>query len=160
MSDVSQKSDSAEPLPPVNTKLGKDAAPESDEYFKKCPACGKFTRDATVCRHCGHDLPLPPQTKATFSPGERKVANLVSGLAVLLGAGHLALELPPLLTVVLMFALGVTATALCTVTWLRTSREGLAGSTKFAVIAVIAGIATAGMVGLVAIQILTLVIGP
>ncbi|MFZ0904815.1 MAG: DUF805 domain-containing protein [Mycobacterium sp.] len=26
------------------------------DYFKKCPACGKFTRDAKVCRICGHDL--------------------------------------------------------------------------------------------------------
>jgi predicted RNA-binding Zn-ribbon protein involved in translation (DUF1610 family) len=31
-------------------------APESDADFKKCPACGKFTRKANVCRHCGHDL--------------------------------------------------------------------------------------------------------
>lgn len=27
-----------------------------DGYFKKCAACGKFTRDAKVCRHCGRDL--------------------------------------------------------------------------------------------------------
>jgi ribosomal protein S27E len=26
------------------------------EYFKKCPACGKFTRNAKVCRSCGQDL--------------------------------------------------------------------------------------------------------
>lgn len=26
------------------------------DYFKKCPACGKFTRDAKRCRICGHDL--------------------------------------------------------------------------------------------------------
>lgn len=26
------------------------------DYFKKCPACGKFTHDAKVCRICGHDL--------------------------------------------------------------------------------------------------------
>lgn len=26
------------------------------DYFKKCPACGKFTRDSKVCRICGHDL--------------------------------------------------------------------------------------------------------
>jgi ribosomal protein L32 len=37
----------------------------SDAEFKKCPACGKFTRKANVCRHCGHDLndgvsPTPP----------------------------------------------------------------------------------------------------
>jgi ribosomal protein S27E len=31
-------------------------APESDADFNKCPACGKFTRKANVCRHCGHDL--------------------------------------------------------------------------------------------------------
>jgi zinc-ribbon domain len=31
-------------------------APESDADFKKCPACGKFTRKANVCKHCGHDL--------------------------------------------------------------------------------------------------------
>lgn len=27
-----------------------------DGYFKKCAACGKFTRDAKVCRNCGQDL--------------------------------------------------------------------------------------------------------
>ncbi|ORW51882.1 hypothetical protein AWC20_22370 [Mycobacterium parmense] len=27
-----------------------------DGYFKKCAACGKFTRDATMCRSCGRDL--------------------------------------------------------------------------------------------------------
>jgi ribosomal protein S27E len=31
-------------------------APESDADFKKCSVCGKFTRKANVCRHCGHDL--------------------------------------------------------------------------------------------------------
>jgi ribosomal protein L32 len=25
-------------------------------YFKKCATCGKFTRDAKVCRNCGRDL--------------------------------------------------------------------------------------------------------
>lgn len=30
--------------------------PEGAYDFNKCPACGKFTRGATVCRHCGHDL--------------------------------------------------------------------------------------------------------
>lgn len=28
----------------------------NDGYFKKCPACGKFSRDAKVCRRCGHAL--------------------------------------------------------------------------------------------------------
>jgi hypothetical protein len=28
----------------------------NDGYFKKCAACGKFTRDAKVCRNCGRDL--------------------------------------------------------------------------------------------------------
>jgi hypothetical protein len=28
----------------------------NDGYFKKCAACGKFTRDAKVCRNCGGDL--------------------------------------------------------------------------------------------------------
>ena len=28
----------------------------NDGYHKKCAACGKFTRDAKVCRHCGRDL--------------------------------------------------------------------------------------------------------
>jgi hypothetical protein len=32
------------------------AAPVSGAEFKKCPDCGKFTRKANVCRHCGHDL--------------------------------------------------------------------------------------------------------
>jgi ribosomal protein L32 len=30
--------------------------PEGAYDFNKCSACGKFTRGATVCRHCGHDL--------------------------------------------------------------------------------------------------------
>ena len=31
--------------------------PDSDDVeYKKCPACGKFTRHANVCRDCGHDL--------------------------------------------------------------------------------------------------------
>jgi uncharacterized membrane protein YhaH (DUF805 family) len=29
---------------------------QGSDYFKKCPACGKFTRDAKRCRICGHDL--------------------------------------------------------------------------------------------------------
>jgi uncharacterized membrane protein YhaH (DUF805 family) len=28
----------------------------NDGYFKKCSGCGKFTRDAKVCRNCGRDL--------------------------------------------------------------------------------------------------------
>lgn len=28
----------------------------SDGYFRKCAACGKFTRGAKVCRNCGHAL--------------------------------------------------------------------------------------------------------
>src|ERR1700744_5857770 len=28
----------------------KAAAPDPDAYIKKCPECGKFTRDAEVCR--------------------------------------------------------------------------------------------------------------
>ncbi|OQZ92089.1 hypothetical protein BST11_06190 [Mycobacterium alsense] len=27
-----------------------------DGYFKKCAVCGKFTRNAKVCRNCGQDL--------------------------------------------------------------------------------------------------------
>jgi uncharacterized membrane protein YhaH (DUF805 family) len=42
------------------------------DYFKKCPACGKFTRDAKVCRHCGRDLTHrvidAPQKKAQEKP--------------------------------------------------------------------------------------------
>jgi hypothetical protein len=38
------------------TATSPPAAPESQEDFNKCPACGKFTRKAKVCRHCGHDL--------------------------------------------------------------------------------------------------------
>jgi ribosomal protein L32 len=38
----------------------KAAAPDPDAYIKKCPECGKFTRDAEVCRVCGHDFDYPP----------------------------------------------------------------------------------------------------
>jgi hypothetical protein len=34
--------------------------PDDDAYFKKCADCGKFTRDANACRHCGHDFAFPP----------------------------------------------------------------------------------------------------
>ena len=37
------------------------------DYFKKCPACGKLTRDAKVCRICGHDL--NPRYKPSTTPG-------------------------------------------------------------------------------------------
>lgn len=42
----------------------KAAAPDPDAYIKKCPECGKFTREADVCRVCGHDFELPPTTPA------------------------------------------------------------------------------------------------
>jgi hypothetical protein len=42
--------------------------PGSQETSKNCPACGQFTGDAGVCRHCGHDLThdvsdAPPDTR-------------------------------------------------------------------------------------------------
>jgi uncharacterized membrane protein YhaH (DUF805 family) len=37
-------------------QYGPDPLGGSEIYIKKCPACGKFTRDAKVCRICGHDL--------------------------------------------------------------------------------------------------------
>jgi hypothetical protein len=36
------------------------AAPDPDADFKKCLQCGKFTRDADVCRVCGHHFDYPP----------------------------------------------------------------------------------------------------
>ena len=42
----------------------KAAAPDPDAYIKKCPECGKFTRDADVCRICGHDFDYPPTRPA------------------------------------------------------------------------------------------------
>src|ERR1700743_275441 len=36
------------------------APPDNDAYCKKCPDCGKFTRDANLCTHCGHDFDYPP----------------------------------------------------------------------------------------------------
>jgi hypothetical protein len=36
------------------------AAPDPDAYIKKCPECGKFTRNADVCRVCGHGFDYPP----------------------------------------------------------------------------------------------------
>ena len=37
------------------------------DYFNKCPACGKFTGGAKVCRICGHDL--KPRYKPSTTPG-------------------------------------------------------------------------------------------
>ena len=42
----------------------KAAAPDPDAYIKKCPECGKFTRDAGVCRICGHNFEYPPTRPA------------------------------------------------------------------------------------------------
>lgn len=101
MSGLSPESGGDEPAPPVNIKSGEKAAPEGDTYFKKCPACGKFNRDAEVCRHCGRDLVtgLQPSAKATFSRDERKVAAFVSGLAALTAAGNHTGVLPPLASI-------------------------------------------------------------
>jgi rRNA maturation protein Nop10 len=148
VSDVSQERGSDEPHPPVNLKSSKEAAPESDAYVKKCPACGKFTRDANVCRHCGHDL-TPPQpnakAKANFSPGERKVATLVSILAALTVVGARTGLLPPFAIIVAIFALPVTGGVLCMVVSLRAQREGMAGGVKF------------GIYGIVIVTLLTIV---
>jgi uncharacterized protein (DUF983 family) len=42
----------------------------NEGYFKKCAACGKFTRDAKVCRNCGRDLTdrAPRRLRRTRSP--------------------------------------------------------------------------------------------
>lgn len=49
----------------------KAAAPDPDAYIKKCPECGKFTRDADVCRVCGHDFDYPPTRPArTIAEGD------------------------------------------------------------------------------------------
>jgi uncharacterized membrane protein YhaH (DUF805 family) len=45
----------------VSEQNADDARPvtrvkNNDGYFKKCVACGKFTRGAKVCRHCGGAL--------------------------------------------------------------------------------------------------------
>lgn len=149
MSDVSQEFGSDEAPPPVNKKTAQDAALDDDPYFKKCPACGKFTRDATVCRHCGHDLPQP--SKANFSRGERNVfslGGLLAGLG-LLGSGWL-----PLLGYFFAFAGLVTQCVVCTGTWLRTRRESRPGSARFAVLAILSGSAAAIFPVAVAIVIL------
>lgn len=50
---------------PIANQLSEQDGPETrpvtrfkanDGYIKKCLACGKFTRDAKVCRHCGRTL--------------------------------------------------------------------------------------------------------
>jgi uncharacterized membrane protein YhaH (DUF805 family) len=50
---------------PLANQLSGQTCPETrqvarvkanDGYFKKCSACGKFTRGAKVCRLCGRDL--------------------------------------------------------------------------------------------------------
>ena len=42
-------------VPPQETRPVSGVKADN-EYFKKCAACGKFTRDAKVCRNCGRDL--------------------------------------------------------------------------------------------------------
>lgn len=155
MSDVTEKSGSDEPASDAHIKSGNKAAPDSETLFQKCPACGTITRDADVCRRCGRDFVtgLPPDGKAKFSRDERKVAAFISGLAALTAAGHRLGVLPPLASVVSLFAVPVIASVLCTVTWRRTRREGMAGSTKFAVFAVLSGIAAATLVVVVAIPL-------
>jgi hypothetical protein len=54
---LAQKADASPPPAPWTPSSAK--APtglRGSDYFKKCPACGKFTRHAKVCRHCGCDL--------------------------------------------------------------------------------------------------------
>ena len=46
----------------------KAAAPDPGAYIKKCPQCGKFTREADVCRVCGHDFDYPPTGPARTIP--------------------------------------------------------------------------------------------
>ncbi|WP_131806134.1 hypothetical protein [Mycobacterium alsense] len=41
--------------PPEETRPVSQAK-AGDGYFKKCAACGKFTRNAKVCRNCGQIL--------------------------------------------------------------------------------------------------------
>jgi uncharacterized membrane protein YhaH (DUF805 family) len=43
------------PSPPSSPAKSSTGLRGSDD-FMKCPSCGKFTRDAKVCRICGHDL--------------------------------------------------------------------------------------------------------
>jgi hypothetical protein len=46
------------PVPWTPSSAKSSTGNRGSDYFKKCPACGKFTRDAKVCRICGHDLNL------------------------------------------------------------------------------------------------------
>lgn len=154
VSDASQDRGGDEPRLAVNRKSGEEAAPESDAHFKKCPACGKFTRDANMCRHCGHQL-TPPQpsakAKANFSPGERKVALSVTILAALTAVGSRSGLLPPLAILFSIFAGSVTGGVLCIVVWLRAQREGMAGGVKFGIY----GIVMVTLLTIVAMQLLS-----
>jgi predicted RNA-binding Zn-ribbon protein involved in translation (DUF1610 family) len=61
------------------TATSPPAAPVSGAEFKKCPDCGKFTRKANNCRHCGHDLTQSasgaPQIKTRYTPSTTPGAN-------------------------------------------------------------------------------------
>jgi hypothetical protein len=43
----------------------KGFAANADAYIKKCPDCGKFTRDADFCRICSYDFEYPPVKQAS-----------------------------------------------------------------------------------------------
>lgn len=59
---VQRMSNGDKALPPTAFQVApQEARPVArvqadDGYFKKCAACGKFTRDAKVCRSCGREL--------------------------------------------------------------------------------------------------------
>lgn len=151
VSDLSQESGNDQP--PVNTRLGTQAAPDGDAEYKKCPACGKFTRDAAVCRHCGHDLPQP-NAKAKLSPGELNVRH---SLIILYFLGGFVVRmgwLPQIVIVVILFVVPVAASVLYAVAWRRTQREGTPGNAKFAVLAAICGLLPMAWVVFVAMQIM------
>jgi hypothetical protein len=60
------------PAPWTPSSAARPPGLRGSDYFKKCPACGKFTRDAKVCRICGHDLTYSvsdaPQIKTRYKP--------------------------------------------------------------------------------------------
>lgn len=57
----------APPADPPPSSATRQAGNRGSNYFKKCPACGKFTRGAKVCRICDHDL--KPRYKPSTTPG-------------------------------------------------------------------------------------------
>lgn len=67
---LGRKADTATSPPPVpSTRLSamSPTGSRGSDDFKKCPACGKLTRRAKVCRICGHDL--APRYKPSTTPG-------------------------------------------------------------------------------------------